>query len=677
MDLLPISNGNDTLVNINNNSSTDVNVVSLGLAWDSAYNWATYLGITDFRMLEFLWDGVDLPNPRNDYTSPSSVTGLSLSLPSGQTGTWMSRFAMDDEGEGGQFTDLFGLTEENFGYVVLLDNECVLRHNEVPHDIPPPDCNSYEIGEFSVGGSDVSINITNGDAYATVLDQVIFDWDYASRYDAVVDARDEMAAANFVYGGQFIWGSSVQDPSNYDFDPPTDTDVDHPDTWAASSSRLFDAGTSYTWTANFANQWDSFSSDVIPSDFGVIFEFANECTLVVTATPRDDIPEPNCDLYSIQDFQLIDSGNRLRTYLTNNDQYSTELYRIQLDWDNAEMLSDYIIGPDNLYVDYFSWDWDWIWNQGGNGTGDRDSWTDTASDFPETWDGPGDFFAYRTYAFQTDFDFASGGEYTGALANWGLTPSDFGATFYFTNGCTLELVAEDRPLPTPTPDCNNIYTDRVRINGDDFEIRVRNYNVAPVNFIQSYVEWPGPATVPSPTTGEPYIDYLYHSGTYYRPNTYTSPQLVDEDTPESSLPMRFDGGSTYYWEADFGNGMPYGQYCAELTYQYDNGLICVVDGCAVIATPIPSATPDPNATPTPTRTDIPTNTPVPTRTPIPTSTNTLPPTNTWTPRPTSTPRPATDTPRPPSETNTPEPPEPTEVNNTPTNTPWPTLPGGG
>jgi len=668
MTLFDITDGNNPRVYINNNSSVDVNVTEFELTWDTAYNWGAYYGIDDLTMVRFVWNGFGLT--RLDSVSSPSFTGANSLLQAGISVLWESRFAMSDE-VGGEFNTLFGLTPENFGYRVLLDNGCEIEHLEVPLAVPEPNCDLYQIGEFNISGDEFSIGISNGDEYGALVEQIIFDWDYAQAYDALVDAQDPFAIDYFSYDGLYIWGGGSGSP--YDFESPTDTNTDYPETW---TNAPFEAGGSYTLRGDFDNQWDTFNADILPSDFGIQFIFTNGCTLEVAATPRD-LPEPNCDLYEATGFTMIDQYNRIEAFLTNNDLYSTEIDSIVLNWHYADQISDYIIGSNNLYVDWMIWDGSYIWSNNNDGIGDLSSPTNTAVDSPGAWYGPDDFYANDTVNYRVDFDFLLGGEYDGALSSWGVIPSDFGATFNFTNGCELEIPVEPRAVATPTPSCDNIFADWVRIRDDDFEIRIQNNNTAPAYLIESFLTWPGPVSPPASTAGQPYVNYFQHGSIYYGIDTYTSPVLVDVGTPGSSLPSELAPVTGVTWRADFNNGMPYGEYCGQLTYEYLDWGTCVINECADIATPVPSATPDPNATPTPTRTDRPTSTytPLPSNTPLPT--NTPPPTNTPlptnTPRPSATPRP-TYTPGPPTNTYTPS---PTVEYEPPTNTPWPTLPGGG
>jgi hypothetical protein len=317
-----------------------------------------------------------------------------------------------------------------------------------------------------------------------------------------------------------------------------------------------------------------------------------------------------------------------------------------------------MLGPDVLFADWMQWDGSYIWSDNGDGIGDLASLTDTSSDSPGAWTGPGDFDPGDTVQYQVDFDFATGGEYD-VLQGWGIAPSSFGVTFYFANGCVLESPAVPRPLATPVPDCDDLFVDNVRLYGDDFEIYVTNNNFIPAYLIDSNLIWP--AGSPS------YVNYIQFAGDrYYDGDSSTSPVSV-----APSPPVELGSNSGSWWEADFNNGLNYGYYQGELTFTLGD-LVCVLVADIDLVAPTPTATTDPNATPTPTRTLRPTetNTSVPSATLVPTITRT--PTRTPTPTITRTPS-RTPTSAPPSIT---VPPSPTS-DEVPPNTPEPTQPGGG
>ena len=199
-------------------------------------------------------------------------------------------------------------------------------------------------------------------------------------------------------------------------------------------------------------------------------------------------------------------------------------------------------------------------------------------------------------------------------------------TFTFTPPPTP--TPSDTPTPTPTPSCSNIYRVAQRLNGDDFEIRVRNDNVAPAYLKSAYMEW-------TKAKANMEVDkFRWDYSTYWGGDDSTSPT-----GPISSWVIFNGGGNRDWWEADFRNAPSplWGDYSGDLIFGFDGmALTCSVSG-SVSQSMLPTNTPRPTRTPGPTNTPGPSPTPTKTRTP-------RPPTATFTsgPPPTNTP-PATST----------------------------------
>ncbi len=229
------------------------------------------------------------------------------------------------------------------------------------------------------------------------------------------------------------------------------------------------------------------------------------------------------------------------------------------------------------------------------------------------------------------------------------------------------MAAVERPIVTPEPTCEDIYATFHRLWDDSYEILVRNNNYADAYLVDSTVQWPSPGTS--------YVDSMDFNWERYYDGNSTAEIVNAAPAPPGIL---IDGYSYAWWYANFANYgavLPYGDYSAELIFEYpDAGLLCTIFVDDEILAPTPTPTTNPNATATSTNTLVPTftNTPVPTQTPIPSST--LTPTNTTEPAPTDTPTPTnTNTP-----SLTPGDSEPSETPTTipteePTPTPTPTI----
>ncbi|MFZ5911276.1 MAG: TadE/TadG family type IV pilus assembly protein [Chloroflexota bacterium] len=183
---------------------------------------------------------------------------------------------------------------------------------------------------------------------------------------------------------------------------------------------------------------------------------------------------------------------------------------------------------------------------------------------------------------------------------------------------------------TPTPSCANIFVTENRLYNDDFQVRIRNNNVASAYLTASVMTWSSPFAPPL------YFDYFSFGRTYYNPrgNVYTSP--VSWSTLDGGSPDPLPGsGTRMWWTADFSlQGQPlHGSYSVVLTFTFPDWGDCVLTSS--ISQYTPTATQTSTVTRTPTRTLSPTITRTPTRTLSPTITRT--PTRTGSPTITRTP----------------------------------------
>jgi hypothetical protein len=439
-----IEESNRPAVSLVNESGQDVYMTDFRLDWESAQAWGVALGYDNMRIDWFDWEGLRFYDG-DDYDSPTSAA-TSLLLTTEISGTW--RADLDFSGEQlWSLSEEFGLTSDNFGFWVQFDNGCVLYRPETISLPPELDCDAYSVGDFYFGPyGHVLVDLSNGDFYDTQITSIELGWSYAEAYDEAADPADELNVDFMIYGGRSTWGNGGGGARDYD--STTHTNLDSPETfpgdWSTYGLPPFDAGVTYTLDIEFDEEWASFADDLLSDDFGLTIEFENGCVLEKAAIPRP-LPTPDCGQYSISEFE-IDDLNRIQATITNSDIISTEIERIVLDWDYAEALSDLKVGPDDLYVDYFIWDNSFIWSNNTDTIGDFSSVTDSIVDTPEAWAGPKAFSANDIITFGVDFDFALTVGDSASFTNWGVLPSDFGATFYFKNGCVLEKPAMTQPM---------------------------------------------------------------------------------------------------------------------------------------------------------------------------------------------------------------------------------------
>jgi hypothetical protein len=502
----------------------------------------------------------------------------------------------------------------------------------------------------------------NNSGAPVAVSSLILNWDYAEDLGEMMGGTSRNLYLDYIrFGGTTRWGGTS---GANDSGSPTDTTADSPSSW---SSPTLAAGSTTVMLYRFANTWSGYGTDgkLLGSDYGLTVYLDNGCVLEREAVERE-LPEVDCDLYTISSPTLLNNGI-VQFVLRNNDSYAANVSSIRATWDYLEDFFEIVVSPSDTSVRA-----DWItykagsagdpkvWGSGNDdGVNDYESPTDTLVDVPWSWPTTlPKFDPNIDYYMQVDFD--RNDQPTTWLTDYGLIPSDFGALINFDNGCVLELPAIPRPLVTPTPNCDLIYSTGAYISGDDFRIGVRNDNFAPAYLTNSTLVWP------TTWSSSMYFNYVSFNGSNYwdPPNIYYSP--VSTVVPRVAI----NGRSSAVWANDF-NEWPSvpatgGLFSGDLLFDY-NGLACpVYDDLMVYPTPTRTSTSTATQTSTATSTGTATNTRTPTNTgaPTDTATNTFTPTDTGTATNTAT---ITDTP---TITNTPRPSD--TKTNTPTNTFTPT-----
>jgi hypothetical protein len=171
---------------------------------------------------------------------------------------------------------------------------------------------------------------------------------------------------------------------------------------------------------------------------------------------------------------------------------------------------------------------------------------------------------------------------TNTLAPTNTPTTEPTATPTFTPSYTPTPTMTYTPTVTPTPSCTNIIINGVRFTLDDFEVRVRNNNVAPAYLINSSLEWNTNYVPPM------YFNQATFGTTYYTTDHTTSPVNM----PAPSILLGGNGASRW-WEADFNNATFVGRYGATLTFYFPNWGECTLSASMNYVTPTPSRTPRP------------------------------------------------------------------------------------
>jgi hypothetical protein len=448
-----------------------------------------------------------------------------------------------------------------------------------PTPTATPDCTCLSLDSlaFSNGSAhpdyaQAHTFVNNGCAFPASVVRIAIDWDYPEAVGNMLGYR-QMNLDWIRWGSTSrVWGGPNEGSVPNDYASWTDTGADTPSSWQGPLS--LNAGTSSRIQWDLDNNWSTFETDgyAIPNDFGARVELdvtndgITDCTVERPSIERP-LPEPDCDLYSMTDFTFGNDGNMQMT-VSNGDRFGADITRIDLDWAYVEQLLQ-VRADTSLRTDWFSFaqsGTNYVWGNGQGGQTDYDSPTDTTVDAPTTWTGPLAFDPGRTYVYGLDLDKNSESP-TGWLQNLGLLSSDFGITFNFNNGCLLQRTAVPRPIATPTPSCDLIFSDSNRISDDDYQIRVVNNNFAPGYLTYSSLTWP---TNWSPNVM--YFNYFQFRGNrYYDPAAaiYTSP--VATAAPSIELP----GNTSDWWISDFNNWPAVngpGNFSGNLTFHFNNGL---------------------------------------------------------------------------------------------------------
>ena len=281
-------------VTISNNSPDDVSANRFDFNWDYAEAYGALLNYDNLRVDWLAWNGGifwgnpsngSAPNDYDSHTDTASDDPGSFSGPVPLGAFSSAAFKADLDGDWGSNPFQADMLGTDFGLDVYLDNGCVVNCNPRPRALPTPDCTLYSISDFTFNTSGrVDAYVTNGDQYNAYLSRVIFDWSYAEQLLNVLGSPD-LNLDWMYFRNTYAWG--IADGGDIDTNSPTDTSIDSPTTFVSVEfqklyTSLFRVDLDYSgelsdWLNNYG---------LIPSDFGVRFEFTNGCTIDKPAVPR-------------------------------------------------------------------------------------------------------------------------------------------------------------------------------------------------------------------------------------------------------------------------------------------------------------------------------------------------------------------------------------------------------
>ena len=232
------------------------------------YFWAAYFYDSGWSIL-------------ND-TSPPTIwnPGAPVDLPPGLQGDYFALFMPRYVAlEGDQTVDLEFDDGCHKGVTVLMPTSTPTDTPTVtptPTITPTPDCSKYTLGNFSfINWAIQRLYIKNNDIVDANLISIELTWDNAEQYGAI-NGYNNLNVDWFKWAGAFMPGHGQGGGRDYSSST----------VW--SGSLPFNAGGNYRWDIDFDGDWGGGGplTGVVSSDFGVIAQFDNGCTLTRNAVPR-------------------------------------------------------------------------------------------------------------------------------------------------------------------------------------------------------------------------------------------------------------------------------------------------------------------------------------------------------------------------------------------------------
>ncbi len=101
------------------------------------------------------------------------------------------------------------------------------------------------------------------DIWSTQLNKIEFDWAFAEALNELFGPENELNVDYFSWAGYDTWGDFDGGPRDYD--SPTDTEIDNPETfpgsWSSNGLPPFNSGETYSLVIDFDYEWLTFSTD--------------------------------------------------------------------------------------------------------------------------------------------------------------------------------------------------------------------------------------------------------------------------------------------------------------------------------------------------------------------------------------------------------------------------------
>lgn len=193
-----------------------------------------------------------------------------------------------------------------------------------PTATPVPDCSLYSIGGFSVdGNAEIATSLISTATDNPQITRLSFNWGFAEN---MANSRNylNLYADWMAVGGYTVWGNGAND-----MDSPTDSGVDGIFTWTGPVP--LPAGSTQEFRADLDNQWPTFGTDMLGSDFGLTMYLDNGCVISRSPAVRPIVtPTPDCSLLTLTRAQVVDDNFDLR--VRNNNAATAYLIDSILVW---------------------------------------------------------------------------------------------------------------------------------------------------------------------------------------------------------------------------------------------------------------------------------------------------------------------------------------------------------
>ena len=312
-------NSHQQEIAINNGDVYDTKVTRIRFDWTYTEQWSAANGWSDLYVDWFSWNGADVwgwgdwssgtwGKDDNSWTDTATESSSSWTGPLQFNNGTSYALRIDFDGGPGQGS-IPQAQGDDFGLIIDFENGCQLVQYAIHKEIvtwtptatplpsvtpsstptgtatftpPPPtatsepDCDDYSIDAFNFRtGAQLRTYIRNNDTVDANMVSLGLIWDYAEQYGDA-NGFSDLNVDWFKWSGGYFPGQGEAG------------DRDNSSSTIWSGSLPFNAGTNYRWDIDFDMDWGGGGvlSGVYNSDFGIVAQFDNGCTVVRNPVAR-------------------------------------------------------------------------------------------------------------------------------------------------------------------------------------------------------------------------------------------------------------------------------------------------------------------------------------------------------------------------------------------------------